>query len=151
MNNISIQKMNESHIDEVYEISRNTFPYPWSKKELLKEVYKNTSLNLVLFLDNKLIGFIQTWFLESEADIINIAIDEKFRNHGLGKFLLSYLIKSFKEIGVKTIFLEVRVSNLAAEKLYKKIGFKVINVRDNYYLDGEDAYLMVLDIGNKKG
>lgn len=141
--------MNEIHVDEVYKISKDSFPMPWSKEELIKEVYRDQSCNLVALKDNKVIGFVQSWFFIDEADIINIAVDKKFRNNKLGYRLLIATLNRLKEYNIETVFLEVRVSNYTAEKLYKKTGFKVLYIRENYYMDGEDAYLMVLDLKNK--
>lgn len=141
--------MNEIHVDEVYKISKDSFPMPWSKEELIKEVYRDQSCNLVALKDNKVIGFVQSWFFIDEADIINIAVDKKFRNNKLGYRLLIATLNRLKEYNIETVFLEVRVSNYTAEKLYKKTGFKVLYIRENYYIDGEDAYLMVLDLKNK--
>ena len=149
MDNIKIQKMNKSHIDKVYKISKQSFSLPWSKDELIKEVSRDAAVNLVALLNNELVGFIQSWYFIEESDIINIAVDEKYRNKGIGKLLLLSLFKKLKEINVETVFLEVRISNLNAEKLYKSVGFKILYIRDNYYIDGEDAFLMVLDIKNK--
>lgn len=150
MENITIHKMQEVHVEDVYKISKDSFPMPWSKEELIKEVYRNQSCNLVALKDNKVIGFVQSWFFIDEADIINIAVNKKFRNNKIGHKLLIAVLENLKKSNIDTVFLEVRISNHQAEKLYKSVGFKVLYIRENYYMDGEDAYLMVLDIKNKK-
>ncbi|NLC66869.1 MAG: ribosomal protein S18-alanine N-acetyltransferase [Clostridium sp.] len=149
MDNITICKMQEVHVEDVYKISKDSFPMPWSKEELIKEVYRNKSCNLVALKDNKVIGFVQSWFFIDEADIINIAVNKKFRNNKIGHKLLIAVLENLKKSNIDTVFLEVRISNHQAEKLYKSVGFKVLYIRENYYMDGEDAYLMVLDIKNK--
>lgn len=150
MENITIHKMQEVHVEDVYKISKDSFPMPWSKEELIKEVYRNQSCNLVALKDNKVIGFVQSWFFIDEADIINIAVNKKFRNNKIGHKLLIAVLENLKKSNIDTVFLEVRISNHQAEKLYKSVGFKILYIRENYYMDGEDAYLMVLDIKNKK-
>lgn len=142
--------MQEVHVEDVYKISKDSFPMPWSKEELIKEVYRNQSCNLVALKDNKVIGFVQSWFFIDEADIINIAVNKKFRNNKIGHKLLIAVLENLKKSNIDTVFLEVRISNHQAEKLYKSVGFKILYIRENYYMDGEDAYLMVLDIKNKK-
>ena len=142
--------MQEVHVEDVYKISKDSFPMPWSKEELIKEVCRNQSCNLVALKDNKVIGFVQSWFFIDEADIINIAVNKKFRNNKIGHKLLIAVLENLKKSNIDTVFLEVRISNHQVEKLYKSVGFKILYIRENYYMDGEDAYLMVLDIKNKK-
>ena len=60
--------------------------------------------------------------------------------------LLREAIKKAREKGAKRLLLEVRVSNVAAQELYKKFGFRVAGVIESYYSDGESAYLMNLDL-----
>jgi ribosomal-protein-alanine N-acetyltransferase len=75
-------------------------------------------------------------------EIMKIAVDKRYRNQGIGEELLRTISK---ELG-KEIHLEVRESNLAAIRLYQKMGFKNLFKRKNYYGDtGEDALVMVLN------
>ncbi|MEM0223105.1 MAG: GNAT family N-acetyltransferase, partial [Thermofilum sp.] len=65
------------------------------------------------------------------------------RRRGIGTALMIEAMESMKKFyGAEEYYLEVRVSNEPAIRLYKKLGYSVIKVIPNYYLDGEDAYLM---------
>jgi len=46
----------------------------------------------------------------------------------------------------KEVYLEVRVSNTPAIRLYEKLGFKIVKVLEGYYSDGENAYLMAREL-----
>ena len=73
-----------------------------------------------------------------ELEIKNIAIHPDFQGQGLASFLLTE-VSTFSG----TLFLEVRKSNLAAQKCYEKFGFKIYHTRKNYYDKPlEDALLM---------
>ena len=74
-----------------------------------------------------------------EAEIIYIAVREEFRRQGIGGKMLEYFIENFKP---ESIFLEVRDSNINAQKMYEKYNFKNIGMRKGYYEGGEDALLM---------
>ena len=101
-------------------------------------------------LDGKVVGYIAIMSLSrEEAKIISFAVRKKFRGKGIGKKLLKAAIERCKERGKKKILLEVRVSNFVAQNLYKKMGFKIIDIIPNYYTNGEDAYLMALDISEQ--
>jgi len=75
--------------------------------------------------------------------IISLAVVESARRRGIGTALMIEAMESMKKFyGAEEYYLEVRVSNEPAIRLYKKLGYSVIKVIPNYYLDGEDAYLM---------
>ena len=77
--------------------------------------------------------------------LVSIAVLKEYRGRGIGSALLSETISVMKNIyQTASIFLEVRVSNTPAIKLYRKFGFKVVRRIPYYYRDGEDAYVMVL-------
>ncbi|WP_456369578.1 ribosomal protein S18-alanine N-acetyltransferase [Geoglobus sp.] len=92
------------------------------------------------------VGYAVLVYRESEAKIMSIAVKKEFRRRGIGKMLLREAIKKAKERGARRLLLEVRVSNVAAQQLYKKFGFRVVGVLESYYSDGESAYLMNLDL-----
>ena len=81
--------------------------------------------------------------------ILDITVSKTMQSRGIGSELLNYAIYKFADKNIKFIFLEVRISNLRAINLYKKLGFKTFMVRKNYY-DGvqkEDALCMVKEFG----
>jgi ribosomal-protein-alanine N-acetyltransferase len=73
-------------------------------------------------------------------------VKSSFRKQGIAANLVTYILEKLKN-KVKTCYLEVRVSNLPAINLYKKFGFKICNLRKNYYLlPKEDALIMKLEL-----
>ncbi len=90
-----------------------------------------------------LIGFAGMWMAFDEAHITTIGIDPRFRGHGLGELLLLSLVDEATARGANWLTLEVRVSNVAAQTLYRKYGFTVHGSRKRYYSDNnEDALIM---------
>lgn len=75
------------------------------------------------------------------AEIIAVAVAEKWRGKGVGIMLIKHLIS-----GMDEAFLEVRESNNAAIDLYLKVGFKIISIRERYYIDGENAFVMKFSV-----
>ncbi|MCR5545770.1 MAG: ribosomal protein S18-alanine N-acetyltransferase, partial [Lachnospiraceae bacterium] len=67
-----------------------------------------------------------------EAEILNICIDEDYRQRGAGYKLISYGIENLGD-ACDTVFLEVREGNLPAQKLYKKMNFEETRIITNYY------------------
>lgn len=81
-----------------------------------------------------------------EAEIQLVATAEMYRRCGRGAKVLQALTEEAARRGVKRIFLEVRVSNADAQKLYLKHGFVGAYCRSRYYPDGEDALVMKKEI-----
>ena len=90
-----------------------------------------------------ILGYAGMWLMIDEAHITTIAMRTNWRRRGLGELLLITLIDAALDLGIARITLEVRVSNQAAQNLYRKYGFEERGVRQRYYSDNnEDAYIM---------
>lgn len=92
------------------------------------------------------VGFAGMWLAVGEGHIVTIAVKPDYRRRGLGELLLVSLIDLACQARVSSLYLEVRVSNTAAKRLYEKYGFMVNRLRKGYYSDtGEDAWEMTLE------
>jgi ribosomal-protein-alanine N-acetyltransferase len=88
-------------------------------------------------------GFAGMWCMYDEAHITTIGVDPHYRGRGFGEALLLSLFDEAIRRGCTWITLEVRVSNIVAQRLYQKYGMSVQGTRPRYYSDnGEDAYVM---------
>jgi ribosomal-protein-alanine N-acetyltransferase len=101
---------------------------------------------LVADIGGKVVGYLALMELGMDAKIMSFAVKNEFRGKRIGSMLLDAAIKRCKERGKARLILEVRISNSAAQALYKKRGFEIIGTISNYYSDGEDAYLMALNL-----
>ena len=84
-----------------------------------------------------------------ELTVLNILVKPSQRRRGIAKELMTALLESATERGVARCLLEVRASNLAAQRLYQSLGFISDGRRKNYYPKGsgrEDALLMSLTL-----
>ena len=87
------------------------------------------------------------WKIIDEAHITNIAVLKEYRGKKIGEALLKEMINTCKDNKINSMTLEVRVSNLVAQNLYKKFGFKFSGIRKEYYSDNkEDAIIMWNDL-----
>ncbi len=100
---------------------------------------------LVLEEDDNIIGFISYSIIYDRAEIIDVIIDEKYRNKGYGKKLVSEVIDLAFSNNCNNITLEVSTLNKVAIKLYKNMGFEIVGIRKKYYKDN-DGYLMKKDL-----
>ncbi len=89
---------------------------------------------------------IVVWLLIAEAHVATLATHPNFRRQGIAKKLLSHALQHLSGEGAQSSFLEVRASNIAAQEMYRKFGYKESGRRRHYYKDNdEDAILMKLD------
>lgn len=89
------------------------------------------------------VGYGGLWKIEGEAHISTIAIHPDHRRRGFGEILLAGMFGKALRLNAKYIVLEVRVSNEAAQRLYRKYGFARHGRKRNYYRSNrEDAYDM---------
>ena len=134
-------------ISSIVEIENKTNQMPWSKAQFLSSMEVG-HYSVVMHKDSDIIGFAIYSPIIPESHLLNIAIDPAYQGKGLGDKLLQQIILQNRTIGVKTISLEVRVSNLPAINLYEKRGFHKDAIRPDYYSGSpkEDALLMSLKI-----
>lgn len=98
-------------------------------------------------LVNEVVGYGGLWHIADEAHISTIAVHPIYRGRGWGEILLAAMVRRGLTLDAQYIVLEVRVSNAAAQNLYRKYGFEVAGVKPKYYRNNnEDAYDMRLDI-----
>ena len=116
----------------------------WSIKMIKLEFFKN-SLNksYVLELNGKIIGYAFITIIKFEIHLNRIAIDPNYQQKGFGLQLLNKILEQNSKN--KSVFLELKYSNISALKLYRKVGFKKYNIRKNYYSNNNDALLMCLE------
>lgn len=142
MTNITIEKMKDEDIDEAL-LTEQSHNIHILSKNILKEDIKNKNYHyLVAKNENKkIIGYIGISYILEDADIISIVVHKDYTNHGVACLLLQEIFKFAKENNIKKIMLEVRNSNIPAQNLYKKHGFKQISIRKNYYDGTENALI----------
>jgi ribosomal-protein-alanine N-acetyltransferase len=134
-------------LDEVMAIERTSFRHPWSSRFFLEELQVACARSVLAEINGKIIGYVLFWLLPEEVDIHNIAVHTEFRRQGIGHVLLRQVAEQARSRNSSRITLEVRVSNLPAQKLYQSMGFVSKGLRKGYYSDdGEDALMMALEL-----
>jgi ribosomal-protein-alanine N-acetyltransferase len=94
------------------------------------------------FSNFKKLGFVK------KGHVVSVAVLEEFRNRGIGKALVEESVNGVKLRNCDEFYLEVRCSNVDAVRLYEKLGFVIRQQLNTYYRDGEDAYLMAIELNS---
>lgn len=135
--------MSESHIDGVLEIERECFSSPWSRESLEAELGNEYARFFAAVCDGTVIGYIGAFNVFGEVSLGNLAVKKEYRKAGVASALLNELEKTAEAENAEFITLEVRQSNEAAIRLYKKLGFSQSGLRKGFYQNPtEDAILM---------
>jgi len=145
---ITFENMKNTHLADVVEIERQSFPTPWSREAYFQEIAGNDfAYYTVALLGDKVIGYCGMWIILDEVHVTTIAAHPDYRGRGLGAQLLDRLVNEGRRRGCNKMTLEVRPSNYPALRLYTKTGFISGGLRPGYYADtGEDAVIMWMDL-----
>ncbi|MDK6028003.1 ribosomal protein S18-alanine N-acetyltransferase [Ignisphaera sp. 4213-co] len=143
---IVIRKADGNDIKSVYELEKKCFkdPYPEIVLRMLYELYPELFLVAEDSETKAIIGYVSGMIrVDGFGHIVSICVDQNYRRRGIGKRLMEAIENVMHKIFSVCMFrLEVRVSNIPAIKLYESLGYRVEAILKNYYLDGEDGYLM---------
>lgn len=139
--------MTPADLDQVLSIERTSFAYPWSTRFFLQELQAECARSLLAQIGERVVGYVLFWILPDHVDIHNVAVHSSFRRRGIGRALLEQVIRDARRLNSTKVTLEVRKSNMPAQKLYHSMGFVATGLRKGYYSDdGEDALTMVLEL-----
>ncbi|HDR1006589.1 TPA: ribosomal protein S18-alanine N-acetyltransferase [Pasteurella multocida] len=127
-----ITQITEHDLERLFEIEQSAHLVPWSMG-ILKNTQGENYLNLKLTYYDQIIAFAICQHILDEATLLNIAVAPSFQGKGFGKQLLNHLLQQLTEKGISTLWLEVRESNITAQKLYEQLGFNEVDRRKNYY------------------
>ena len=144
---LTIEPMRLEDLDEVQRIEQASFATPWPENAYRSELMTNRLASyLVGRIDDVIVGYGGMWLMVDEAHITTFAVHPAWRRRRIGERLLLAFLDLARDRHAREATLEVRLSNLAARRLYEKYGFRPVGLRPRYYSDnGEDALIMTTD------
>jgi [ribosomal protein S18]-alanine N-acetyltransferase len=145
-----LERADVDAVDAVMEIERLSFSAPWSREAIGEELARAWARIEVVRdqSDGSVVAFANYWLVADELHILNIATHPRERRRGHATRLLAHMIEVARRHPCRLMTLEVRRSNAAAQRLYRRFAFRAVGVRPNYYAeDQEDAIVMLLELG----
>jgi len=138
-----IRRFTPTDFEKVIEIEKEAFNE--FNPLLFMMAYDSASDGFLIAENNGCaIGFIVGVVSASdEVRILSLAVSTVYQNRGIATALLKKFIEIYRAKGILSIKLEVRASNLRAQKLYMSLGFNTVKIIPSYYTDGEDGFQMV--------
>lgn len=169
-----LRYMHPSDVPAVVEIDAQSFPDPWSMRSYMFEINESRISHMCSLIlsdveiptpeprlidrllrrksppvpSEMLAAYGGLWCIAEEAHISTIATHPHLRGRGYGEIALAGMLLRAMALHAEYVVLEVRVSNRVAQNLYHKYGFVTVDVTRKYYRDGEDAFLMRVELTN---
>jgi [ribosomal protein S18]-alanine N-acetyltransferase len=146
---IEIRRLTLADLAAIERIERRAYPTPWSRSMFAGELAKTSSICLGAFdadVDETLVAYLIISRYADAWHVMNVAVHDDYRGQGVATQLLNRLFELTAGDDRRGYTLEVRVSNIAAIRLYERLGFVARGVRRGYYTDNrEDALIMWKD------
>jgi ribosomal-protein-alanine N-acetyltransferase len=141
---VHVQPMRRRHVRSIMRIEQQVYPRPWSSSLFMSELaLQSTRAYFVARIGRELVGYAGLMMTLDEAHVTTIAVEPRHHRAKIGTRLLLVLLREAVARGATAITLEVRMSNEAAQDLYRRFGFGPVGVRKNYYQEvNEDALVM---------
>ena len=145
---LSVRHMKPSDIDAVYSIELAAHRAPWPRDILAECLHAGFDCRVLDSQDGEdvtLVGYVMCRYTENSCHILNLCVAPALQGNGYGQILLQDIIDSPAEAFVYKLVLEVRPSNIIANRLYKKMGFQQVAIKRGYYRDTqsiEDAIIL---------
>ena len=149
--NVTIIQLEIMHLNACVDLDQKALNGLWSKSQWEKELTdpKRICIGVIELETKKILGLCSAWLIIDELHITSIAVHPIHQRKGLGKLLISDLIKRSNSLLTNQIHLEVKDTNEPAKAFYKSMGFKIIGNRSNFYKDGNDAILFSKQLNKK--
>ena len=130
MAEVQVGLMTLADVEAVHRIETQCFPIPWSRDAFEREVTENQCARYMVLRENGTpVAYAGVWLVLDEGHITNIAVRPDRRRLGYGEQVTRALMQLCADTGIAYLTLEVRRSNVAAQGLYRKLGFVTVSVR----------------------
>jgi ribosomal-protein-alanine N-acetyltransferase len=145
LNGLVVDAMTVADLPGILAIETASFKTPWTETLFFNEIFKTISVARVAKIGGKVVGYLCTNVILDEGHILNLAVHPEYRGLGIASLMIQEVLEIMKSDNCRSVFLEVRISNEEARKMYEKFGFELLGTRKNYYISPvEDAVIMVL-------
>ena len=149
---VVIRPMEPGDLDAVLAIERTSFAAPWTPSTFRGLMERHGSGLWVAVSGGQVAGYAVVWAVLDQAELGNVAVAVGHRRQRIASRLVATVVEWLRERGVRELFLEVRESNEAAQRLYAAHGFEPVGRRKGYYRrPREDALVLRRAVGGDPG
>jgi ribosomal-protein-alanine N-acetyltransferase len=157
--NYQLRRFKPSDLEWVIRINRESLPENYSTLFFMNLFRRFPETFIVAETNGEIVGYIMCRIetgvpsfkilgITRKGHVISIAVLSEHQKKGVGFALVQEAMQAMVKYKAKECYLEVRTSNLPAIELYKKLGFEITRTIRDYYADGEDAFLMAMQLSS---
>ena len=150
--NVSITYMQRVHMPDVREIEEASFGDPWLPEVITHSIRRKDTTGVVAIVNEEVAGYAIYQLVQEDGEAVlrvaRLAVAEWCRFCGVGGVLLDDLIGRLTLVRDKLVF-PVRESNLIAQVWLREYGLQCEEIRDDWFGDGESAYVFTRYFGGE--
>lgn len=144
------EPLTEERLDEVVAVERTAYDHPWTRGNFVDSLRSGYQAQ-VLGASGVLLGYFVAMKGVDEVHLLNLTVAPSYQRQGWGRVMLDALALWARGQGAQWLWLEVRISNTRAQRIYEQHGYRRVGERKNYYPAGpggqrEDAVVMSLKL-----
>lgn len=144
------EPLTEERLDEVVAVERTAYDHPWTRGNFVDSLRSGYQAQ-VLGAGGVLLGYFVAMKGVDEVHLLNLTVAPSYQRQGWGRVMLDALALWARGQGAQWLWLEVRISNTRAQRIYERHGYRRVGERKNYYPAGpggqrEDAVVMSLKL-----
>lgn len=143
------EPLTEERLGEIVAIEAAAYEHPWTRGNFVDSLHSGYQAQL-LSANGVVIGYFVAMMGVDEVHLLNITVAPALQGQGWGRVLLDALALWARSQGAQWLWLEVRASNVRAQRIYEHHGYRRVGERKGYYPAGlgrrEDAIVMSLNL-----
>ena len=140
--NVLYREWTEVDCKAVAALEKKCFADPWSLEMVNSSFSESHFFGYVAENEGDLVGYVGMSLVFDTADVLLVAVEEKFRGRGIATEHLNISFIRARDSGGERAMLEVDTKNISAIYCYNRLGFEIISERKNYYGENKDAFIM---------
>ncbi|HEX3001741.1 MAG TPA: ribosomal protein S18-alanine N-acetyltransferase [Methanoregula sp.] len=142
-----VRRATPADIQAIVAIEKESFIDPWEQAVFLEALTYYPTTYFVAECDGAVVGFVVGGLEDTGENIYghlcNLGVSPRYRRRGIGKLLVNRVEHQFALELATGVQLEVRVSNIAAQRFYRRMRYRDVFGIEHYYANGEDAIVMM--------
>ncbi len=152
-NQVTVRPAKQEDLDYIRSLSKKVFQQYGPYEQMLADWFESGfTMTFLALMEGRPVGFAMIsgpkgiWYLPRVSELLAIAVEPEKWKVGIGDLLMKEVQRKAEAEGVEMLVLHTAVENLPGQKLFKKYGFVPLDIKKNFYPEGQDALMMYKDI-----
>lgn len=135
---VQLEPMLAPWLDAVLRVEQSAYAHPWNYTNFMDALHSGYQAQM-LVCDGNLLGYFVAMQGVDEVHLLNITVAPEHQGQGWARLMLDALAQWARGQGAQSMWLEVRMSNVRAQRVYASHGYREVGRRKQYYPAGQGA------------